>query len=116
MAVVGKAVIVFGWMLPERNLTGLWIDNGHVENPSNPYWTYVKSNVGKVRIDKPGLYKLSLKPETIESAKKLGLTSGFGKAGKGRLIATSYRERACSAGNCFICGRLHQARILSAET
>ena len=57
-----------------KELNGVVDNNGRVENPSNPYWTYVKSNIGKVRIDKPGLYKLSLKPETIESAKKLGLT------------------------------------------
>ena len=57
-----------------KEVTGVVENNGRVENPSNPYWTYVKSNIGKVRIDTPGLYSLSLKPETIESAKKLGLT------------------------------------------
>jgi alpha-L-fucosidase len=45
-----------------------------VDNPANPYWPYVRSDVGRVRFDKPGTYTLAFKPEAIESAKKLGLT------------------------------------------
>lgn len=45
-----------------------------VENPSNPYWPYVRSNAGTVRIEKPGTYKVAVKPESIEAQKKLGFT------------------------------------------
>jgi len=49
-------------------------NNGKQENPANPYWKYVISKIGRVTIDKPGLYHLTLKPETIRAEKKLGLT------------------------------------------
>lgn len=49
-------------------------DNGKEENPANPYWKYVISRIGKVTIDKPGNFSLSLKPEIIRAEKKLGLT------------------------------------------
>lgn len=48
--------------------------DGQLENPSNPYWPYVISNAGQVKIAKPGTYKLSLKPDSLESAKTFGLT------------------------------------------
>jgi alpha-L-fucosidase len=49
-------------------------NNGTQENTTNPYWKYVVSKMGRVQLDKPGKFTLSLKPETIESQKKLGLT------------------------------------------
>jgi alpha-L-fucosidase len=49
-------------------------DQGKQENPANPYWKYVISKIGQVTIDKTGSFNLSLKPETIEAEKKLGLT------------------------------------------
>jgi hypothetical protein len=49
-------------------------NNGKEENPANPYWKYVISKMGTVKIDKAGNYSLSLKPETINAEKKLGLT------------------------------------------
>ena len=49
-------------------------DEGKELNPVNPYWKYVISKVGQVRIIKPGKYSLTLKPETIQTDKKLGLT------------------------------------------
>jgi alpha-L-fucosidase len=49
-------------------------DNGKEENPTNPYWPYVISKVGQVKIDAAGRYSLSLKPESIKAEKKLGLT------------------------------------------
>ena len=49
-------------------------DNGKEENPANPYWPYVISKAGRVTIDKAGKYSLTLKPETINADKKLGLT------------------------------------------
>jgi alpha-L-fucosidase len=57
-----------------QDLKGVVDRDGKLENPSNPYWPYVRSNLGRLKIDKAGTYKLSLKPESIESAKKLGLT------------------------------------------
>jgi alpha-L-fucosidase len=49
-------------------------EDGKEENPVNPYWPYVVSTVGRISIDKPGPYALSLKPESIKADKKLGLT------------------------------------------
>jgi len=49
-------------------------DDGRLENPSNPYWPYVISKVGTLKIAKSGPQKLTLKPETIEAQNKFGLT------------------------------------------
>jgi alpha-L-fucosidase len=49
-------------------------NNGKEENPANPYWKYVISKAGQVKIDKAGGFNLSLKPEIIQAEKKLGLT------------------------------------------
>jgi alpha-L-fucosidase len=49
-------------------------NDGHLDNPGNPYWPYVISNLGTVTMDKAGEYQLSLKPRSIESPKGLGLT------------------------------------------
>ncbi len=57
-----------------HKIEGTVTDQGKVENPSNPYWPYVRSVIGLVRIDKPGVHKLALRPGSIESAKKFGLT------------------------------------------
>jgi alpha-L-fucosidase len=55
-------------------LSGTVNNDGKEENPANPYWKYVVSKMGTVTIDKAGKYSLSLKPETIQAEKKLGLT------------------------------------------
>ena len=57
-----------------RDVPGVVADDGKVENPSNPYWPYVQSKLGRVTIAKAGQYTVSLKPEEIVAAKKLGLT------------------------------------------
>jgi alpha-L-fucosidase len=57
-----------------QKLNGTVENNGKEENPANPYWKYVISKMGSVRVDKPGKYKLVLKPENIRAEKKLGLT------------------------------------------
>jgi hypothetical protein len=57
-----------------QKLRGQVDSNGKEENPANPYWKYVISRIGRVTIDKAGRYHLTLKPETILAAKKLGLT------------------------------------------
>lgn len=49
-------------------------DNGKEENPANPYWKYVISKMGRVKLDKAGSFNLNLKPEMIVAEKKLGLT------------------------------------------
>jgi hypothetical protein len=48
--------------------------DGKSVNPRNPYWPYVTSNLGTVKLAKAGSYKLSFQPEQVENAKKLGLT------------------------------------------
>ena len=58
----------------DQNVKASVENNGTQENPTNPYWKYVVSKMGRVQLDKPGKFTLSLKPETIESQKKLGLT------------------------------------------
>jgi alpha-L-fucosidase len=57
-----------------QKVQGVITEQGKEENPFNPYWKYVISKVGRVTIDKPGKYSLSLKPEMIQAEKKLGLT------------------------------------------
>jgi alpha-L-fucosidase len=57
-----------------QNLHGVIAEQGKEENPFNPYWKFVKSNVGRVTIDRAGKYHLALKPELIQAEKKLGLT------------------------------------------
>ncbi|HKC66072.1 MAG TPA: alpha-L-fucosidase [Pyrinomonadaceae bacterium] len=57
-----------------QKLRGTVENNGKEENPANPYWKYVVSRMGRVTLDKPGKYNLTLKPETIRAEKKLGLT------------------------------------------
>jgi len=48
--------------------------DGKEVDPANPYWPYVVSKLGRLRVDKAGRYALSLKPQTLRSEKKLGLT------------------------------------------
>jgi alpha-L-fucosidase len=59
---------------PSERLSGIVTDNGREDNPSNPYWPYVISKMGRVRFDKPGKYALSLKPDEIPADQKYGLT------------------------------------------
>ena len=53
---------------------GVISNDGNVDNPSNPYWPYVLSHAGRVRIAQTGAYSLALKPEAIETRKQLGIT------------------------------------------
>jgi alpha-L-fucosidase len=57
-----------------QRLRGTISNDGKQENPANPYWKYVISRIGRITVDKTGTYNLSLKPETIQAEKKLGLT------------------------------------------
>jgi alpha-L-fucosidase len=58
----------------ERELSAVVADDGKEVNPANPYWPYVVTKFGKVKLDKAGSYTLSLKPETIPDGQKNGLT------------------------------------------
>ena len=49
-------------------------NNGKEENPSNAYWPYVVSKLGRLKIDKAGKYHLQLKPEQMPAAQKFGIT------------------------------------------
>ncbi len=49
-------------------------DEGKEENPSNPYWPYVISKIGRVTLDKAGAYGLSLKTAEMGAGGKYGLT------------------------------------------
>jgi alpha-L-fucosidase len=57
-----------------QKLRGLVDEDGKEINPTNPYWTYMISKIGRVTIEKPGAHSLNLRPETIKGEKKLGLT------------------------------------------
>ena len=57
-----------------QQVKGVVNNDGREENPSDNYWPYVRSKVGRVKIDKAGKYHLDLKPESIETQRKLGLT------------------------------------------
>ena len=57
-----------------KQMKGVVANDGHLENPSNPYWPYVISKIGQVEIGKAGTYKMSLKPESIEAPQQFGFT------------------------------------------
>jgi alpha-L-fucosidase len=57
-----------------EKLQGTIANQGKEENPTNPYWPYVVSKIGRVSFDKPGKYHVDLKPEVVQSGKGLGLT------------------------------------------
>ena len=58
----------------EKELAGTVADNGKEVNPANPYWPYVVTKLGRVKLDKSGSYTLTLKPESIPDGQKYGLT------------------------------------------
>ena len=60
--------------IASEKLSAVVADNGKVDNPSNPYWPYVVSKIGRVRIDNSGKYNLSLKPVDIPPGQMYGLT------------------------------------------
>ena len=60
--------------IASQKLSAVVADGGRLDNPSNPYWPYVASKMGHVRIDKSGKYNLSLKPEDIPAGQMYGLT------------------------------------------
>jgi hypothetical protein len=49
-------------------------DNGNQENPSNPYWPYVISRIGRVDVSKSGKYSASLKLDQVPAGQKFGVT------------------------------------------
>jgi alpha-L-fucosidase len=57
-----------------QNLESTIEDNGREEDTTNPYWPYIVSKAGRITVDKPGKFNLSLKPISIIANKKLGLT------------------------------------------
>ena len=58
----------------EQKLITVLADNGKEDNPSNPYWPYVISKLGRIKIDKAGKYTATLKPDDIPAGQKFGLT------------------------------------------
>jgi alpha-L-fucosidase len=49
-------------------------DNGKEVNPANPYWPYVVTKLGRVKLSQTGSYTMSLKPQSIPDGQKYGLT------------------------------------------
>jgi alpha-L-fucosidase len=60
--------------IASQKLSSVVADNGKEDNPTNPYWPYVISKMGHIRIDKAGKYSATLKPEEIPAGQKFGLT------------------------------------------
>ena len=58
----------------DQTLKGTVKDDGQEEDPSNPYWPYVISKMGRVTLSKSGKLEASLKPESIKTDKTFGLT------------------------------------------
>jgi hypothetical protein len=57
-----------------KQMKGVVSNDGHLENPSNPYWPYVISKIGQVEIGKTGTYRMALKPESIQTPQGFGFT------------------------------------------
>lgn len=57
-----------------QSVKGTIDDQGKEIDPANPYWPYVLSKLGRVKLDKAGRFNLSLKADSIKAEKKLGLT------------------------------------------
>lgn len=57
-----------------QSLRGKVERDGKEVDPANPYWPDVISTLGRLRVDKAGRYGITLKPQTLRSDKKLGLT------------------------------------------
>ncbi|PYX94720.1 MAG: alpha-L-fucosidase [Acidobacteria bacterium] len=60
-----------------QKIAGTVNNDGEENDPVKPYWNYwnyVISKLGRVTIEKAGAYQLSLKPDSIVSEQKLGLT------------------------------------------
>jgi alpha-L-fucosidase len=55
-------------------VAGVVNNDGKLENPSNPYWPYVRSRIGVVRIGESGKQHLVLRADSIEAGKNWGLT------------------------------------------
>jgi hypothetical protein len=49
-------------------------DDGNETNLSNPYWPYVVSKLGQVKIGRTGSVEVSLKADEIPAGQKWGLT------------------------------------------
>ena len=58
----------------DQTLKGTVKDDGQEKDPSNPYWPYVISKMGRVTLSKSGKLEASLKPESIKTDKTFGLT------------------------------------------
>jgi alpha-L-fucosidase len=63
-----------GQNVAEHKLAGVVADNGKEDNPSNPYWPYVISKIGRVQISKSGEYSGTLTVDGIPAGQKFGLT------------------------------------------
>ena len=57
-----------------RQLETTVADDGKEVNPANPYWPYVITRVGRVKVDKTGPYPVSIKPDAIPEGQKYGFT------------------------------------------
>src|SRR5207244_3296959 len=60
--------------LAGNTVRGVIANEGKVENPNNPYWPYVLSRLGTIKVPKAGTYQLVFNAESIEAPKNFGLT------------------------------------------
>jgi alpha-L-fucosidase len=57
-----------------QKLDAIVADDRREDNPSNPYWPYVVSKMGRIGIDRSGKYTAALKPSDFPAGQKFGIT------------------------------------------
>ncbi len=57
-----------------QQLAKIVVEDGKEINPANPYWPYVITNMGRIRVEKAGSYAASIKADSIPDGQKFGLT------------------------------------------
>jgi alpha-L-fucosidase len=60
--------------IASQKLSATVADNGKQDNPSNPYWPYVISKIGRVQVGKSGKFSASLKTDKFPEGQRYGLT------------------------------------------
>ena len=63
-----------GLTIASQKLDAVIADDRREDNPSNPYWPYVVSKMGRISVDRSGKYIASLKPSEIPTGQKFGIT------------------------------------------
>ncbi|MFB3826879.1 MAG: alpha-L-fucosidase [Bryobacteraceae bacterium] len=63
--------------LAGKSVQAVMSRDGEQVDPSNPHTKYVVSRLGRIAIDKPGDCRLELRPESLQTARRGGLTLAY---------------------------------------